>query len=245
MTISDRLSQLLAERDWSTRRFQEEVRERAGEGTRGVSYASVWEYVEGRTDPPLSFLRVAAQVLGVREAWLSSGQGPQSDKHAAEAHVASLVGANVATEVLGAIRKGFACGDPEDGGWIETDAFARAALVHVWRRRCDAVLWRGVPPAAQLSRSPADEQPTVDPSRIGLAQEIGTALRSVLDALELDARNMSQEVREDFVMGMVQAITAVALVPHPLADAEPDPEGAVPQEQGGRTEDEEEVDDET
>lgn len=229
MTISDRLKQLLAERNWSTRRFQEEVRDRAGEGTRGVSYASVWEYVEGRTDPPLSFLRVAAEVLGVREAWLASGEGPQTDKHAAEAHVASLVGAEVAAEVLGAMRAAFACDSPDEGAWIETDAFARAALVHAWRRRCDGLRWRGDPPASEAPES-RDEEAVLDPMRMRLAREMGAALRGALDALDLDAHRMSQEVREDFVMGMVQAFTAVALAPGGRSDAEADPEGPVPEE---------------
>jgi transcriptional regulator with XRE-family HTH domain len=228
VTISDRLKQLLAERKWSTRRFQEEVRDRAGEGTRGVSYASVWEYVEGRTDPPLSFLRVAAEVLGVREAWLASGEGPQTDKHAAEVHVASLVGAEVAAEVLGAMRGAFACDSP-DGRWIETDAFTRAALVHAWRRRCDGLRWRGAPPASEAPES-RDEEAVLDPRRVHVAREIGEALRGVLDALDLDANRMSQEVREDFVMGMVQAFTAVALVPGGRSDAEANPEGPVPEE---------------
>ncbi len=77
MDISGRLKAELEERDWSTRRFQQEVRQIAP-NARGTSYASVYEYVDGRTDPPLSFLAVAAKVLNLRPAWLAFGDEPKS-----------------------------------------------------------------------------------------------------------------------------------------------------------------------
>lgn len=229
MTISERLKELLEERKWSTRAFQEEVKRRAGEGTRGVSYASVWEYVEGRTDPPLSFLRVAAEVLDVREAWLTTGDGPRTDDHAVEKHVAGMVG-ELGELVLAEIRRGFACHDLKKGAWIERDSFPRAALVHAWRRRREGlrrdteVLEAGSQAASRHETEQVGEAEGLDPIRARTAREIGTALRNTLDALHLDPDLMSQDVREDFVMGMVQAITATAGVPRAAA---PRPEGSV------------------
>ena len=77
MDIGSRLKAEIEGREWSTRRFQQEV-ERIAPGTRGTSYASVYEYVDGRTDPPLSFLTVAAKVLNVRPAYLAFGDEPKS-----------------------------------------------------------------------------------------------------------------------------------------------------------------------
>ena len=56
-----------------------------GKSDRGKSYASVHAYVTGhtskdeplRTEPPLEFLRAAASVLEVPEAWLITGYGPR------------------------------------------------------------------------------------------------------------------------------------------------------------------------
>jgi len=214
MSISDRLKQLLLERSWSTRRFQEEVKGRAGEGTRGVSYASVWEYVEGKTDPPLSFLRVAAEVLGVREGWLATGEGHPTDGHAAEAHVAETVAADVAEDVLAEIRLGFAGEDSEEGNWLESNAIARAALVHAWRRRREGFRNRigaSVTESLDPSVAQAEGHP---PAEVGLAREVGAALRATLDALNVDQTQVPSDAREDFVMGMVQAITALVHVPY-------------------------------
>lgn len=217
MSISERLKQLLEQREWSTRRFQEEVRARAGKSTRGVSYSSVYEYVEGRTEPPLSFLRVAADVLGVRESWLTTGEGPKTDEHAAEAYAAGTVAAEVAERVLAEIRAGFSTCGPEEGKWLESDAFARAALVHAWRRKCEGQSQDVLP------------EPDSDPDahQMRVARQLGKALRNTLDALDVDVVAMPQAGREDFVMAMVQAITATAHIPagslgeesHELSDA--------------------------
>ena len=82
MSISERLKRELSVRRpvMSTRQLQKEVEKEAGRGTRGTSYASVYEYVEGKgkTEPPLSFLRPAARVLGVRVEFLITGEEPRT-----------------------------------------------------------------------------------------------------------------------------------------------------------------------
>ena len=80
MTIGDRLKWRLEKEDWSTRHFQGLVKSEAEEGARGVSYASVYEYVEGKMEPPISFLRAAANVLHVRTAWLAFGEEPMTEQ---------------------------------------------------------------------------------------------------------------------------------------------------------------------
>ena len=76
MEIGKRLKERIQEMGLSTRQFQHRVAEAAPTTARGISYASVYEYVEGRADPPLSFLTVAAQVLYVRPSWLAFGDEP-------------------------------------------------------------------------------------------------------------------------------------------------------------------------
>lgn len=208
MSISERLKGLLLEQDWSTRHFQEEVRRKAGEGTRGVSYASVWEYVEGKTEPPLSFIRVASEVLGVREGWLATGEGPPTDASAAEAKVADQVVVGVAEEILSSVRLGFSDGEPDKGRWLETDSIARAALIHAWRRRRDGLRRIGGASPARGTESPTTGETGPGVNDEELAREIGAALRGALDALKLDDAKMPPDAREDFVMGMAQAIRA-------------------------------------
>ena len=95
MSISERLKKELKARTpaMTTRQLQKEVEKEAGKGTRGTSYASVYEYVEGKgkAEPPLSFLRPAAEVLGIRLEFLISGEGPQTEEeHLVDAQGATL-----------------------------------------------------------------------------------------------------------------------------------------------------------
>ena len=73
-SIADRLRIGLRESRRSIRWLTQMVRER---DVRGSSHSSVQSYVSGsaNTDPPIEFLRAAAELLGVREAWLISGEG--------------------------------------------------------------------------------------------------------------------------------------------------------------------------
>lgn len=84
MSISERLQQELKTRTpaMSKRQLQKAVEKEAGKGTKGTSYASVYEYVEGKgkTEPPLSFLRPTADVLGVRLEWLITGDGLRTEE---------------------------------------------------------------------------------------------------------------------------------------------------------------------
>lgn len=98
MSISERLQKELKDQKpaWTTRKFQIAVEKEAGEGARGTSYASVYEYVEGkgRTEPPLSFLRPAARVLGVSPRWLAFGGRYRTLEEEAAGAVADSGGAS-------------------------------------------------------------------------------------------------------------------------------------------------------
>ena len=67
----------------STRDFQKRVARTATKGARGTSYASVYDYVTGKAEPPLSFLRPAAKVLDVRLEWLITGEGDRTQSESA------------------------------------------------------------------------------------------------------------------------------------------------------------------
>ena len=76
--IALRLRKKIAQLFASTRKFQQAV-EAAAPAATGVSYASVYAYVEGKSKapPPLPFLIAAANVLNVRPAWLAFGDGEE------------------------------------------------------------------------------------------------------------------------------------------------------------------------
>ncbi len=86
-TISERLQDELDRLRWDIQTLRHRVSDLSEEAegkVRGVGYSSVYGYVKGAVpDPPLSFLRLAAEALGVREAWLAFGDGERSESVAA------------------------------------------------------------------------------------------------------------------------------------------------------------------
>ena len=82
-TISERLQEELDRLHWDIQTLKNRVSDLSEEAegkVRGVGYSSVYGYVKGAIpDPPLSFLRLAAEALGVREAWLAFEDGERSE----------------------------------------------------------------------------------------------------------------------------------------------------------------------
>lgn len=103
MTISDRLRQRMEFQGWNVSQLRERVLAIAPGESRGTSYASVHAYVNGKgPEPPLSFLRPAAEVLGVRLAWLAAGDEPPT---ATDVQTSQLAGMRQFDEAIEAMRE--------------------------------------------------------------------------------------------------------------------------------------------
>ncbi|MBI4539485.1 MAG: helix-turn-helix transcriptional regulator [Gemmatimonadetes bacterium] len=90
MSVHRRLREAIDLRGVSVRAFH---REMTGRRVAGSSYPTIHRYLSGRTSPSLEFLREAAQVLGVREAWLAAGEGgPTETEEAMRSAQSRLLG---------------------------------------------------------------------------------------------------------------------------------------------------------
>ncbi len=76
-TVGERLEASLRQhgRDGMTRK----ALINALKGVEGASYPALRSYINGETEPSLTFLRQTAAILGVREAWLVTGEGPPGE----------------------------------------------------------------------------------------------------------------------------------------------------------------------
>lgn len=76
----------------SIRGFHGELQELVPEG-QGRSYQMLHRYLGDETSPPAAFLEAAAKVLGVRERWLATGEGPptEQERERRETQAAELV----------------------------------------------------------------------------------------------------------------------------------------------------------
>ena len=71
-TFGSRLRQAIENSDFSFRGFQREVSERV---PGGITYPTINSYLKDGTEPRRDFVEAAAEILGVRSAWLAFGEG--------------------------------------------------------------------------------------------------------------------------------------------------------------------------
>jgi hypothetical protein len=186
----------------------------------------IHRYLAGATTPPQQFLHAAANVLNVSVSWLAFGEGSATKadeleeraSHELEEHALRTATVGAPEHVMQDIRAGF---DPDEDpwvpGWLDTAGpFAVAALIHAWRVKVDGyarALERESPDDKLLLDSDAGTrwQDTAITSEVGVW--IGRAVRATLDGLDVDRDGMDQESRTAFILGMVQAVLAVADAP--------------------------------
>lgn len=78
MTRADRLKDAIVRSPLkSIRKFHEAIAEKPVPGN---SYPVIYRYLKGTAVPPVEFLEAAAEILGVKPAWLAFGTGPRDDE---------------------------------------------------------------------------------------------------------------------------------------------------------------------
>lgn len=63
---------------WSVKSLQKSLKQR---GVRGSSYGSMYNYLDGTSEPPLELLLACSEILGVSRAYLVEGLGEPTDAH--------------------------------------------------------------------------------------------------------------------------------------------------------------------
>ena len=92
-------------REGAARTFQRAMGERLTGGRAGDSYRAVLNYMNGDSEPSLDWLRKAADVLAVRESWLTCGQGwPTEELEESSKRLAEAFG-KLGTGIRGVVRK--------------------------------------------------------------------------------------------------------------------------------------------
>lgn len=85
MTLGERLQTALEFGGWRVLAFRDEMKERLeGTDARGYTHPAIKRYLDDRAEPSLGFLRVAADVLGVRYPWLAVEQGAMTEEEEME-----------------------------------------------------------------------------------------------------------------------------------------------------------------
>lgn len=156
--IAIRLKQALERRKRSIRSFQQALR---AKNVYGSSYASVYEYVQGRTTPPLEFLEAAAPELAVRLGWLVTGEGEitEAEEEAVRAIPSGAIPGVVyaplsylesyATRALLSAWAALAEVQPGPLGRVVDDGSERTVSSHTWHQLQRAVL----EPLGRLTRA--------------------------------------------------------------------------------------------
>ena len=195
-TLGDRLRWAIDEhqprrgRQRGLRLFQRRMEAR-WKGSTGVPYAlsTIQTYLipdpTKRLDPPLSFLHAAADVLGVREVWLTYGKGVPTEEEEKEAAAARMAGEPPPEDLRAGLERGL--GAPLRGS-------VTIPLLHFWRRLRWAVN------GDQLELPDDDEK---------LAERVGLALRGPLDAFGLTMERRDPDFVSEYVMACLPSLSVV------------------------------------
>lgn len=163
----------------------------------GTSLSSIQTYVNGQLTPTLGFLKAAAEVLAVREAWLISGDGHRTEEE-------KLAGGNSGLALIGdartrqrqieeAFQKGAEVELPLREWVRETPRPALQVLLRLWQLRCSQV-W----PNAERRRV-----------RVELARQLGRAVVAPLWAMGIDPTDLNDDVLEDHILAMAPVLRRV------------------------------------
>lgn len=213
MSIQQRLKDEVAKEWASLRQFQQAV-EKTDPDARGVSYASVHAYVEGKeeVDPPLSFLRVAADLFGVRLGWLTTGVGPRTDDDGELDQISH--------DALGALSHGGWNADLEAalerslGGPILP--VGRAFVAYHWRQVREAYR-PGSSNLGLYGEDPVDTPPPPgQPDDLAVLELFAKAIAAPLTALGFERpidRFSTVQQLTDYVIEIVPAVTRVLEYP--------------------------------
>jgi transcriptional regulator with XRE-family HTH domain len=122
---TDRLRQALERSPHSIRSFHRKMEET---GVEGSSYAACHRYLHGKNTPSLEFLREAARVLDVSEAWLILGRGDPSPERSAAEEAQARARASDAVDILEELI--------EDAfpAYADLPAHVRGAVLATWER---------------------------------------------------------------------------------------------------------------
>ena len=172
---------------------------------RGSTRAMIHRYlkVDGH-EPPLSFLRVAAKVLGIRLEWLINGGGERTQER-------QDLGRERELGIKRAVLDGLGCPPPAEEDHIP-----------FWVHPLLEVYVRGILPMGPDKLDPStieDEKEKYGaPRMVWISgshhaeqfETLGKVLRAPLEALEIDAEDMEKEARDAYIFDMAQTLLGLA-----------------------------------
>ena len=170
----------------SIRGFQREMERRE---VRGSSYATIYSYLRGDTQPSRDFLEAAADVLGVRLRWLRFGEGEPTGE---EEVAGQALLEDAVADFEGAVEEVFL--PNQLSGW------ARGAIWEAWKyyrpflsEQTDAV------------HQEADSRST--------ARRVVEAIAAPLGTLGIEPAGLRRRDLNNYVTAACQALMAVGLPP--------------------------------
>jgi len=173
-TTGTRLRRAIEHSALSIRGFQETIDKR---DVRGTSYAMIHRYLKDETEPPLGFIREASDILGVRVAWLATGQGEMSPE--AEA-------SDALQRTLAAERDQGADVHFDVKAVLDANPFLREVPIHVEMHFVDSWVGSTGYLSARSVFSGSGPGPMDDPVKLG--NKLAEAMLAPLQVLGIDPK---------------------------------------------------------
>lgn len=191
----------------------------------GIGLSSLKDYVAGRAEPNLRFLREAAKLLEVRSQWLICNQGPPVEAfetRPADVPTAPEPGFDLERTLAKAVCRGIGLPESNQRSWYRAIAAEERTEIPAQTPLFEEIpFW--VSPLLQVRLRLRDLDIRLDPAsastayRIGdhsaedaVAEGIGGALAAPLSKWAVDPTRMGEETLADYILSMVPALILLA-----------------------------------
>ena len=187
-TIGARLALAMQQKGQSVRDFQRAMESRKGGKILGTSYANIRRYLLTGAEPSPSFLRAAAEELGVRVEWLSFNSGSRQDPQPAGDR-------DVFDEEMGRAFPPYLLSRPV----VQDD------LASVWydvtQRRAETTAGR------RMTEAEVSEAAQGDVGR-EVAERMGKSITHLMDAVDGNPIDLNNPLTRDaYLLAITQALT--------------------------------------
>lgn len=182
--IAERLSRAVRNHSRSLSAFQQAMNDRNVPGT---SIPAIYRYLRGEITPSVEFLTAAADVLGVRAAWLILGEGGMIEDQSADSYHAF----GVAREMVELVFPPFGA----------LPFMLQNAVLQVWAGHLARAVADRRFGSRFSERSPADRE--------DMGRRIGEALSGPFANLGIPTNDVDEFQMNTYILAMTQALAAI------------------------------------
>jgi hypothetical protein len=207
MTLGQRLQQALDLAGYRVLAFRDVMKKKLkNTGVTGYTHPAIKRYLDDEAEPSLAFLRVAAEVLGVRYPWLVVGQGAMTEEEEVERVTTATI---TATASAVSIPKGWKVsgGKPSREHLEKILGPVLPSVMKALKLPGSATTAPWVGGLNEIGRQLPDVEKKNDEDDL---HPVANALHAAIDVFGLDVEEMPEDVLSAYIFGVIPGLLVLA-----------------------------------